>query len=34
MTETSNNSPFTELPAALVQEVLERTEEISQALLL
>lgn len=33
MTETSNNSPFTELPAALVQEVLERTEEISQALL-
>lgn len=28
-----NDKPFTELPAALVHEVLERTEEISQALL-
>jgi len=29
----NNDSPFAELPAALVQEVLERTEEISQSLL-
>lgn len=28
-----NDNPFTELPAALVHEVLERTDEISQALL-
>jgi len=28
-----NDNPFTELPAALVQEVLERTDEISQTLL-
>ncbi|NUM43080.1 MAG: DNA double-strand break repair nuclease NurA [Anaerolineales bacterium] len=28
-----NENPFAELPAALVQEVLERTDEISQALL-
>lgn len=33
MNDATNSTPFAELPAALVQEVLARTEEISQVLL-
>ena len=33
MTEFKDNSPFAELPASLVQEVLDRTDEISKTLL-
>lgn len=33
MAENPNNAPFAELPASLVQEVLDRTDEISKTLL-
>ena len=33
MTENQNNTPFAELPASLVQEILDRTDEISKTLL-
>lgn len=33
MTENQNRTPFAELPASLVQEILDRTDEISKTLL-